>query len=80
MRLFVTSILAEEPWKYDPRVVPMPWRESEEAAIMSKISSGRLTRGYYSYDGVVSASLRLKAPLINHLRSSLIRQFFAVSK
>jgi amidase len=63
MRLFVTSILAKEPWKYDSRVIPMPWREPEEAAVISKISSSGLTLGYYSYDGVVSASLRLKIPL-----------------
>lgn len=29
MRLFVESVLAEEPWKYDSKVVPIPWRQSE---------------------------------------------------
>lgn len=52
LRLFLTSVLGEEPWKYDPKVVPLPWRQSEEDATKSKISSG-LTLGYYSCDGVV---------------------------
>lgn len=28
MRLFVTSVLAQELWKYDSKVVPMPWRQA----------------------------------------------------
>jgi amidase len=54
MRLFVTAVLAEEPWKYDSKVIPMPWRQSEEEAIKTKISSGRLTLAYYNCDGNVS--------------------------
>lgn len=53
MRLFVTSLLAEEPWKYDSKVIPLPWRQSEEDAIKSKISSGGLTLAYYSSNGSV---------------------------
>ncbi|TVY31478.1 Acetamidase [Lachnellula occidentalis] len=53
MRLFVTSVLAEEPWKYDSKVIPMPWRQSEADAIKTKLSSGGLTLGYYDCDGVV---------------------------
>lgn len=53
LRLFLTSVLAEEPWKYDSKVVPIPWRQSEEDAVKSKIQSGGLTLGYYSCDGVV---------------------------
>ncbi|KAJ5590890.1 acetamidase [Penicillium hetheringtonii] len=52
LKLFLTSVLREEPWKYDPKVVPLPWRESEEDDIKSKLSGG-LTLGYYSCDGVV---------------------------
>lgn len=56
MRLFVTSVLAEEPWKYDSKVVPLPWRQTEEAAIKAKICSGGLNIGYYNCDGNVSNS------------------------
>ncbi len=48
MRLFVKSVLAQEPWKYDPKVIPMPWRQSEADAIESKLTSGGLTLGYYN--------------------------------
>ena len=55
LKLFLTSVLGEEPWKYDSKVVPLPWRQSEEEVIKSKLSSG-LTLGYYSCDGVVCIS------------------------
>ena len=53
MRLFVTSVLAEKPWEYDSKVVPMPWRQSEADAIATKISSKGLTLGFYNCDGNV---------------------------
>ncbi|KAF7922682.1 hypothetical protein EAE99_007259 [Botrytis elliptica] len=53
MRLFVESVLAEEPWKFDAKVVPMPWRQSEADVIKSRISDGGLTIGYYDFDGKV---------------------------
>lgn len=53
MRLFITSVLAEEPWKYDSKVIPMPWRQAEADVIKNKISSGGLTFGYYNCDGNV---------------------------
>ncbi|ETS75483.1 Acetamidase [Pestalotiopsis fici W106-1] len=53
MRLFVQSILSQNPWMYDSKVVPMPWRKHEEDAIKTKISSRSLTIGYYSCDGNV---------------------------
>ncbi|KAJ5240143.1 acetamidase [Penicillium chermesinum] len=53
LRLFLTSVLGEEPWKYDSKVVPMPWRLSEEEKIQDKILSSGLTLGIYSCDGVV---------------------------
>lgn len=54
MRLFMTSVLAEKPWMYDSKVIPMPWRQDEEDAIKSKISAGGLLLGYYDCDGIVS--------------------------
>jgi amidase len=54
MRLFVTSILSEEPWKYDSKVIPMPWRQTEADAIKAKLASGGLTLGFYNCDGNVS--------------------------
>ncbi|KAH9219512.1 amidase signature domain-containing protein [Leptodontidium sp. 2 PMI_412] len=53
MRLFVKSVLAQEPWQYDSKVIPMPWRQAESDAIKSKIGSGDLTLGFYNSDGVV---------------------------
>jgi amidase len=38
--LFVTSVLSEEPWKYDSKVIPMPWRETEADAIKARLASG----------------------------------------
>ncbi|KAJ5390505.1 Acetamidase [Penicillium cataractarum] len=52
LRLFLTSVLSQEPWKYDSKVVPLPWRSTEEEVTKSKIQSG-LNLGYYSCDGVV---------------------------
>ncbi|KAL6245427.1 Acetamidase [Rhinocladiella similis] len=53
LKLFVTSVLQQEPWKYDSKVVPMPWRREEEDVIHTKISSGGLTLGFYNCDGNV---------------------------
>jgi amidase len=53
MRLFMTSVLAGKPWDFDSKVIPMPWRESEEAIIKNKVSSPSLTLGFYTSDGVV---------------------------
>jgi len=55
MRLFVTSVLNEEPWKYDSKVIPLPWRQVEADIIKSKINSGGLTIGFYNCDGNVNA-------------------------
>ncbi|KAH6677865.1 amidase signature domain-containing protein [Plectosphaerella plurivora] len=53
MRLFVKSVLEQQPWEYDSKVIPMPWRQGEEDAIKDKISSGKLTLGFYECDGNV---------------------------
>lgn len=58
MHLFVTSVLAQEPWKYDPKVIPMPWRQSEADGIERKMASGGLTLGFYNCDGNVSSSIK----------------------
>jgi amidase len=56
MRLFVKSVLQGEPWKYDSKVVPMPWRQAEEDSVSDKIARDHLTLGFYNCDGVVSSS------------------------
>lgn len=53
LRLFLTSVLQEEPWKYDSKVIPMPWNNAAEVAVKTKIQSGGLNLAYYSCDGVV---------------------------
>lgn len=55
LRLFLTSVLGQEPWKYDSKVIPMPWRPTEEEVVKLKTQGG-LNLGYYSCDGVVSYS------------------------
>lgn len=57
MRLFMTSVLAQEPWKYDPKVVPLPWRQNEDEVITSKFNKGGLTLGFFNCDGNVSNDL-----------------------
>ncbi|KAF4120248.1 amidase [Geosmithia morbida] len=53
MKLFMTSVLAESPWSYDSKVIPMPWRQSEEDAVKAKIDAGHLVLGFYNCDGEV---------------------------
>ncbi|KAI4126781.1 MAG: hypothetical protein LQ347_004836 [Umbilicaria vellea] len=53
MRLFTKAVLQEEPWKYDSKVIPMPWRQGEADVIKSKLSSGGLALGFFNSDGVV---------------------------
>ncbi|KAH7140245.1 amidase signature domain-containing protein [Dactylonectria estremocensis] len=53
MRLFMTSVLAQQPWLYDSKVVPIPWRQGEEDAAKLKIASGGLTLGFFTCDGNV---------------------------
>ncbi|KAL4947815.1 Acetamidase [Aspergillus filifer] len=53
LRLFTRSVLGEEPWKHDSKVIPMPWRETETETIKSKIQNGELNIAYYDFDGNV---------------------------
>jgi amidase len=53
MELFVKAVLAQQPWNYDSKVIPMPWRQQEADAIKSKLSAGGLTLGYFNCDGNV---------------------------
>ncbi|KEZ45023.1 hypothetical protein SAPIO_CDS2420 [Scedosporium apiospermum] len=53
LRLLIKAVLAEQPWNFDSKVVPMPWRGAEEDAVKAKIASGGLTLGFYSCDGNV---------------------------
>jgi hypothetical protein len=46
-------VLHEKPWEYDSKVVPLPWRESEEDAVKTKLGSSGLTVGFYNFDGNV---------------------------
>jgi len=55
LKLLITSVLKQEPWRYDSKVIPLPWRHEEEDTIKSKISSGGLTLGFFNYDGIVSS-------------------------
>ncbi|KAA8647784.1 amidase [Aspergillus tanneri] len=50
IRLFMTAVLHEEPWKYDSKVIPMLWRSEEEVAVKKKIEAGELAVGFYKSD------------------------------
>ncbi|KAK4141485.1 amidase signature domain-containing protein [Dichotomopilus funicola] len=54
LRLFVRAILGVEPWKADPKVLTLPWRDSEELKARQKIASKKLTFGVLRDDGVVT--------------------------
>ena len=53
LRLFLTSVLREEPWNYDPKVIPIPWRPQEEEETRKKSKSGGLNLGFFKCDGNV---------------------------
>ncbi|EYE98212.1 amidase [Aspergillus ruber CBS 135680] len=53
LRLFLTSVLREEPWSYDPKVIPIPWRSEEEEDTKKKFKSGGLNLGFFNCDGNV---------------------------
>lgn len=53
LRLFLTSVLREEPWSYDPKVIPIPWRSQEEEDTRKKFKSGGLNLGFFNCDGNV---------------------------
>lgn len=52
LRLFITSVLGEEPWNYDPKVIPLPWNKGAEEEAKKKIKSG-LNLGFFNCDGNV---------------------------
>lgn len=51
------SVLEGEPWKYDSKVIPLPWRQAEEDSIKMKIAREGLNIGFYHHDGVVRLHL-----------------------
>ncbi|KAJ5174080.1 acetamidase [Penicillium coprophilum] len=53
LKLFIKSVLEEEPWKFDSKVIPLPWRQNEEEVIKSKITHGGLNIATYHHDSVV---------------------------
>ncbi|OQE43441.1 hypothetical protein PENCOP_c003G03547 [Penicillium coprophilum] len=53
LKLFIKSVLEEEPWKFDSKVIPLPWRQNEEEVIKSKITYGGLNIATYHHDSVV---------------------------
>ncbi|KAF2853523.1 acetamidase [Plenodomus tracheiphilus IPT5] len=53
LRLFLTAVLNEQPWNFDSKVIPLPWREEQEQATKTKINASGLSIGYYNCDGNV---------------------------
>lgn len=58
VRLVMKSILSQQPWLHDPQVVDMPWRDSEEQAVLDIVKSssgkGQLAFGLMMSDGIVN--------------------------
>ncbi|KAJ5113584.1 acetamidase [Penicillium angulare] len=51
--LFMKAVLSEEPWKFDSKVIPLPWRVSEVESIQGRIAKGGLNIAIYPQDGIV---------------------------
>lgn len=47
IRLFMSTITSQNPWQYDPQVLPIPWR------ISSEILYEKLCVGFGMGDGLV---------------------------
>ena len=55
LRLAMKSLLSQQPWLYDPLVVEMPWRDSQEKEVLEIISSkGKLTFAVLKNDGIIT--------------------------
>lgn len=54
LRLLVQAILGVEPWKADPKVLTLPWRDSEELEARQRLASKKLCFGVLRNDGVVT--------------------------
>lgn len=59
VKLLTKAILSQKPWLYDPLVVELPWRDSQEQAILDIVksagssSTAQLSFGVMKSDGVV---------------------------
>jgi amidase len=57
VKLAVKSILSQNPHEYDPMVIPMPWRDAEEQAVLEMANSasgkGPLAFAVFKSDGAV---------------------------
>ena len=53
LRLILKQILAMQPWLFDSRVVPLPWRSEEEAQVREHAQKGGLAFGVLRFDGTV---------------------------
>ncbi|KAJ8607055.1 hypothetical protein MRB53_040564 [Persea americana] len=57
LRLITRALISTEPWRHDPLVVEIPWRQSAEQAVQNKTaksSSTKLTFGVIRHDGIVT--------------------------
>ncbi|KAK5094242.1 hypothetical protein LTS08_008661 [Lithohypha guttulata] len=56
LKLVVKSILSQEPWRHDPNVVEIPWRDSQEKEVWDTVdgSTGQLTFGLMKTDNIVN--------------------------
>lgn len=62
MRLFLKAVLAQKPWLYDSKTIPMPWRDEIEEEVAIKIKTKKLNIGYYETDGMVSLQTKPPSP------------------
>ncbi|KAH7029548.1 Acetamidase [Microdochium trichocladiopsis] len=52
LRLFMKAVLAQKPWLYDSKTVPLPWRQEIEDETLVKIKTKTLNIGFYETDGM----------------------------
>jgi amidase len=54
LELFVRAVIDSQPWLYDPKCHPLPWREHEFQNVTSSSSDKKKLRiGVMSWDGCV---------------------------
>lgn len=53
LQFFLKILLQSEPWKADPKVLRLPWRDGETEDVTAKISDKKLTFGVLRCDGTV---------------------------
>lgn len=76
LQLIVKSLLSQEPWLHDPLVCELPWRSSEEQAILDIVNGsggGQLAFAVMRHDGAITCQppVRRAVDLVVHVVEKL---------